>query len=67
MAIYKANAQQDGYCYLCRQNVDPKELIQCAKCKNWFCKEHINLVEDPDSLMGDKIRVCKKDQGIPGF
>ncbi|MBI2065357.1 MAG: hypothetical protein HYT62_04915 [Candidatus Yanofskybacteria bacterium] len=67
MAIFRANTQQDGYCYLCRKNTPSEKLKKCQKCNNWFCEKHISLVLDPEVIIDVEINLCDKDQGKPSF
>ena len=64
MSLLRANKKEDGYCQACHQDVDPEKLVQCERCKDWFCEKHIALVEDPDSIEpGKMVNFCEKDQG----
>lgn len=67
MATFRANTQQDGYCYQCREDITSDKLKQCGKCKNWFCEKHISSVPNLDSISDAQIDLCDKDQGKPSF
>ena len=67
MAIFRANTQQDGYCYQCREDVAPEKLKQCVRCKNWFCENHISSVQNPESIPDELVDLCDKHQGRPSL
>lgn len=61
MAVYRANTKEDGYCYDCRE--EDSCLVQCEKCKNWFCTKHIQSVDDLQSPTLKKVNLCDKNRG----
>lgn len=65
MALYKANTQEGGYCYQCRNDAPQEALKQCIRCKNWFCLQHITSREDIESIIIKLIDVCSPCGGSP--